>query len=173
AVQRGVGAAAPAATESAIQVFGVSATAALYRRRSLETVARGAEVFDPRLGSYYEDTDLACRLRAAGAGALLVPRARALHAGSTTGRTRSRERWRLIYGNRFLVAAELLGRAFWPRLPRMLMRDLRDLVRAGIAADGAKLAGIVTGWGRAAGRLRSFAHRGAPRIDLGLLAQLR
>jgi len=173
AVQRGVGAAPPAATADATPVFGVSATAALYRRRNLEAVARDGEIFDPRLVSYYEDTHLACRLRAAGAGALLVPRARALHAGSTTGRTRNRERWRLIYGNRFLVAAELLGGAFWLRLPRMVVRDLRDLVRAGIAADGAKVAGIVAGWARAARRLGSFARRGAPSVDLGVLARLR
>ncbi len=48
------------------EIFGVSATAAVYRREALRAVASGGEVFDPRLGSYYEDVDLAGRLRAAG-----------------------------------------------------------------------------------------------------------
>jgi GT2 family glycosyltransferase len=112
----------------AIEVFGVSATAALFRRDALRSVARGGQVFEPLLVSYYEDAELAGRLRAAGFRALLVPLARARHAGSASGQAAaSRDRWRLIYGNRYLAAARLLGRAFWPRLPAMVLRDLLDL----------------------------------------------
>jgi GT2 family glycosyltransferase len=144
AVQIGHGRPAPARTEEPREVFGVSATAALYRRTAL-----GGEVFDPRLVSYYEDVDLAVRLRAAGWRALLVPAARARHGGSVTGRTLSRERWRLIHGNRYLVASRLLGRGFLPRLPVLVLRDGIDLGRALLRGDRELAAGIVGGWRRA------------------------
>ena len=149
------------------EVFGVSATAALFRREALLAVARSGQVFDPRLVSYYEDVELAGRLRGAGYRALLVPAARARHAGSVTGRTMSRERWRLVYGNRYLAAADLLGRAFWPRLPRMVVRDGLDLLH------GDRIAGILAGWARAARRLPGFARPGAPRVPLGEIERFR
>jgi len=168
------------------EVFGVSATAALFQRSALEQVALGGgKVFDPRLVSYYEDAELAGRLRAAGFSALLVPAARARHAGSASGRTppADRERWRLIYGNRYLAAARLLGRGLWPRLPLMLLRDLLDVI--GPAAllhalrrrdrhllpgdSGARpgnrrgrLAGMAAGWARALRQLPVFARTGPP-----------
>lgn len=149
AVQIGHGEQAPPPTPGAREVFGVSATAALFRRDALLAVSPGGEVFDSRLVSYYEDVELAGRLRAGGFRALLVPAARARHAGSATGRTLSRERWRLIYGNRYLAAKHLLGRAFWPRLPVLALRDLLDLARAVARGDGALASGIPAGWGRA------------------------
>jgi GT2 family glycosyltransferase len=149
AVQVGHGEPAPAATSGVREVFGVSATAAVYRREALRAVAAGGEPFDAGLVSYYEDVDLAVRLRAAGFRALVVPEARARHAGSLTGRTLSRERWRLIYGNRWRVAARHLGSGFWPQVPLLALRDGVDLARALLRADGALAAGIVAGWGRA------------------------
>ncbi|HEV2851489.1 MAG TPA: glycosyltransferase [Thermoanaerobaculia bacterium] len=149
AVQVDHGRPAPPVAASVREIFGVSATAALYRRAALE-----GEAFDPRLGSYYEDVDLAVRLRAAGWRALLVPAARARHGGSTTGRTLSRERWRLIYGNRYLVVSRLLGRGFLPRLPALAARDGIDLGRALLRGDREMAAGIVGGWGRALRGLR-------------------
>lgn len=143
AVQIGHGEKAPPATPGAREVFGVSATAALFRRDALLAVSPRGEIFDPRLISYYEDVELAGRLRAAGFRALLVPTARARHAGSATGRTLSRERWRLIYGNRYLAAARFLGRGFWLRLPILFLRDLLDL------RHGGRAAGILAGWRRA------------------------
>lgn len=119
------------------EVWGVSATAAVYRRAAL-----GEMPFDPRLISYYEDVELAGRLRADGWTALLVPDARARHAGSATGGTMSRERWRLVYGNRWLVAR---GQPLW----RMAVRDLVDLARALGRGDLSRAAGIPSGWLRA------------------------
>jgi len=166
------------------EIFGVSATAALFRRAALQQVAIDGQVFDPRLISYYEDAELAGRLRAAGFSALLVPAARVRHAGSASGRTApfSRERWRLIYGNRYLAAARLLGRGLWPRLPLMLLRDLLDVAGPGAllharrrrrgrllpgesgAGPGTseRLAGMAAGWGRALRQLPAFARSGAP-----------
>lgn len=149
AVQIGHGKPAPGPNSGVREIFGASATAAVYRREALRAVAVDGAVFDPRLGSYYEDVDLACRLRAAGYRALLVPAARARHAGSLTGRTLSRERWRLIYGNRWWVAKRFLGGGFLPRVPMLAARDGIDLGRALLRGDGELAAGIVSGWGRA------------------------
>lgn len=147
AVQVDHGRPAPPVTAEPREIFGVSATAALYRRAALQDI--GGETFDPDLVSYYEDVDLAVRLRAAGWGALLVPAARVRHGGSVTGRTLSRERWRLIYGNRYLVVSRLLGWVFPVRLPVLVLRDGIDLGRALLRGDRELAAGIVGGWRRA------------------------
>jgi GT2 family glycosyltransferase len=144
------------------EVFGVSATAALYARHALDKVSPDGRIFDPLLVSYYEDAELAGRLRQAGYRAVWAPKARARHAGSTTAKTASTARYRWIYGNRYLAAARLLGRDFPAALPKMVLRDLIDLAKSILNLDLTRAAGIVTGWGRAA-RLRArFAHRGEP-----------
>ncbi|HZF11362.1 MAG TPA: glycosyltransferase family 2 protein [Thermoanaerobaculia bacterium] len=164
AVQLGHGKPPPSLAEPVREVFGVSATAALYRREALAAVAfPGGQVFDERLGSYYEDADLASRLRAAGWIALSVPAARARHAGSATSgadRARARARWASLYGNRYLVLARLLGTGFWPRLPLLAMRDLKDLARAVFQGDRSLVEGIFAGWTRALRLLPAFARRG-------------
>ncbi len=172
-VQLGHGKPVPDLTVSVQEIFGASATAAVYRREALRQVAADGEVFDSRLFTWYEDVDLAVRLRAAGWRALLVPEARVRHAGSVTGKTMSRERWRLLYGNRWLVAARLLGRAFWPRIPLLAARDLIDLVRAALRGDLELAAGILSGWGRALRLLPGFARLGAPAVPLGEIRRFR
>jgi O-antigen biosynthesis protein len=149
AVQVGHGEPAPGPEGPVSEIFGVSATAAVYRREALREVAPDGEVFDTRLGFYYEDVDLACRLRAAGWRALLVPAARALHAGSVTARTQGRDRWCRIYGNRWVVAKRHLGGGFWPRAPLLALRDGVDLGNALLAGERELAAGIVSGWRRA------------------------
>ncbi len=171
AVQLGHRAAAPAAGAPPREVFGVSATAAVYRRDALRAVALpDGGAFDARLGSYYEDAELAGRLRAAGWTALSVPAARVRHAGSATA---GAARWAAVYGNRYLALARLLGSGLWPRLPALLARDLLDLLRAAAGADLARLAGIPAGWARAARRLPACARRGAPAPPLAEIARLR
>lgn len=82
------------------EIFGPSATAALYRRSALE--ALGGEVFDEDLFAYYEDVDLAWRLRRRGWRHLYVPEAVALHE-----RRGADEKPRAIgaraFANRYLV----------------------------------------------------------------------
>jgi len=146
-------------------VFGVSATAALYRRAALEQVAgRGgadrSAVFDPRLGSYYEDVDLACRLRARGHRARLVAAAVCRHLGSSS--SSEGDRLALLYRNRYLVLARFLGRGFWPRLPVLLLRDLATLARAAARGEGARAAAIARGLLAAPLRLAGFASLGPP-----------
>lgn len=172
-VQLGHGKPAPDLTVSVQEIFGASATAAVYRREALRQVAANGEVFDSRLFTWYEDVDLAIRLRAAGWRSFLVPSARARHAGSVTGKTMSRERWRLLYGNRWLVAARLLGRAFWPRIPLLAIRDLIDLARALGRGELEIAAGILGGWARALRLLPGFARLGAPAVPLGEIRRFR
>ena len=172
AVQIGHGETPPAAAAPNREIFGVSATAAIYRRRALEEVADkvpgtadkvpGTAVFDPLLFAYYEDVELAGRLAAAGHRSLLVPSARASHAGSTSGRRLGLGGWPLIYGNRHLVLARLLGRRYAAALPRAATRDVLDLLRALWTGQLGRSAGIVAGWGRALRHLPRYLHLGAP-----------
>lgn len=148
-----------------IEIFGVSATAALYRREALHRAALAdGSVFDPVLVSYYEDVDLACRLRRLGYEAVLVPSASAEHAGSTTGRQLPYAGYELIYSNRYLALARYLGRGFWPRLPAIWLRDAADLWQA--RGDRMRRRAIPRAWWRAAGRLRRFAHLSPAPIPL-------
>ncbi len=174
AVQLGHGRPRGTAPEEEREVFGVSATAAIYRRQALAEVG-GARLaaFDERLFAYYEDVDLACRLRHAGSRAYLVPAARARHAGSASG---GRLPWggrQLICGNRLLVLARLLGRAFWPRLPWILLRDALDLAAALRRGEPRTAAGIVAGLGRAMARGARFAHLGRPLVSAAELGRFR
>ncbi|MCB1056378.1 MAG: glycosyltransferase [Acidobacteria bacterium] len=152
------------------EVFGVSATAALYRRAALDAVRLAdGSVFDPRLGSYYEDVDLAVRLRAAGWSTWSTGAARALHAGSATAGI---ERLRWVYGNRYPVLARLLGRRMAARLPRIVAGDLLDLARAGIHGRHAEAGAILLGLARGARLLPRALHGGAPRINPDELERL-
>ena len=153
----------------ATEIFGVSATAAIYRRSALDRLGG----FDERLFAYYEDVDLACRLRGLGASALLVPMATVRHAGSVSGRRLRGGKQRWIYRNRQLVLARLLGRAFWPRWPKILLRDVADLWRAARRGEAAVAAGIVAGVGEAFLRMPGFAHLGRPLVPLDELERFR
>jgi GT2 family glycosyltransferase len=172
AVQEGRGGAPPEG--AAFEVFGVSATAALYRRRALDEIALGAgRWFDERLGSWYEDVELAGRLRAGGWCAACVPSARALHRGSATGATMPFARGRLLARNRWLAVARLLGGDFRSALPRLVGRDLRDFARRLAAGELAAAAALVAGVVGAGLELRGFVHAGAPLVAAGELARLR
>ncbi|MCB9378292.1 MAG: glycosyltransferase family 2 protein [Holophagales bacterium] len=161
AIQLGHGERPPAPGAPPFEVFGVSATAALFRAPALVALGRPGP-FDERLGSYYEDADLALRLRARDGRALAVPAARARHVGSATAGRRPARRWRQIYGNRWAVVARGAGRRLPLEAPRLLARDLADLVRALGAGEPSRAAGIVGGWARALALLPRFARSGAP-----------
>lgn len=60
------------------EVFGVCAAAALYRREAFEALGG----FEERFFCYYEDVDLAVRLRLAGWTVIQTPAARVRHVGS-------------------------------------------------------------------------------------------
>ncbi len=67
-------------------VFGACGAAALYRRSALETVVRPGETpFAERFFMYYEDVDLAWRLRRAGWRTRYVPAAECTHVRGGSG----------------------------------------------------------------------------------------
>ncbi len=170
AVQLGRGETVEAA-EPVIGVYGVSATAAIYHRGALVDVSgAGSELrpFEERLDSYYEDVELADRLHGAGYGALVVPAARAEHAGALSSRSprAARRRTRRVYANRLLVLARRLGRGFWLNLPVLLGRDVVDALRQPVTApmpgdlEPPGIVDLVCAWSRAAWLLPRFAHFG-------------
>jgi GT2 family glycosyltransferase len=77
------------ATRQAPPPLGPTGGAALYRLEAF----RGAGGFDERIFLYYEDLDLALRLRAAGARCRLAAEARALHAYSATSGAASGDKY--------------------------------------------------------------------------------
>jgi GT2 family glycosyltransferase len=87
------------------RVFGASASSAFYRAEALRRVG----AFDPSFGSYYEDVDLAFRLRWAGYGCVFTPRCRILHEVSA-----SYDHARPALQRRMSRNAEIL---FWTDLP--------------------------------------------------------
>ena len=97
------------ATRPADEVFGASGSSAFYRTRALEIVGG----FDPFLVSYYEDIDLAFRLRWAGYRSVFAPGSRILHDISATNDHRSPALQRRIARNAELV--------FWSNLPSRLL----------------------------------------------------
>jgi GT2 family glycosyltransferase len=160
--------------ERPVEIFGVSATAAIYRRSALrraEIAQRG--IFDPLLISYYEDVELALRLRALGYRSLCVPAARTLHAGSTTAKQQSYEHVRLMTSNRYLVLARALGKSFRTRWPLLLARDLLDLSAHIGRFRLSKARGLLAGWRRALRKLDQFKHSGGGADAIAALAGFR
>jgi GT2 family glycosyltransferase len=167
AVQLGHACPVSVAPTEVTEVFGVSATAALYRRSALEQVTGGGRgMFEEELFAYYEDVLLAVALRGAGLSALAVPAARARHAGSSSGRRLSWGCRQLIHGNRYLVLGRLFGRSFWRRLPGAAWRDVLDfggsLARGEVRGAGGVLAGAF----RAMSRGGAYVNPGEPPIPL-------
>ena len=100
------------------RMFGVPATAAVYRRAALDDVAINSEVFDEDFFMYKEDVDLAMRLALRGWEAFVIPAARAYHIRSTDYRIlRRSSAWinRLSYRNHWFVLIKSLPSSFWIR----------------------------------------------------------
>jgi GT2 family glycosyltransferase len=72
------------------EIFGASASAALYAREALEKVKfPNGDYFDSDYFAYYEDVDLAWRLRLAGFSSIYCPRGVVYHVHSATGKNYS------------------------------------------------------------------------------------
>lgn len=167
AVQLGHGEPVASAPTEPVEVFGVSATAAIYRRRALMSVKLpggevNPQVFDNRFGCYYEDVDLACRLRAAGYRSMTVPEAGARHAGSTSAETLSLGSWQLVYSNRYLALARLLGNRFRSQLGVVFRRDAADFLGALSRGEVSRAIAVFVGWLRASLLLPRYLHRDGP-----------
>lgn len=101
--------------------WGVSATAALYRRSAL-----GERVFDPRFFAYYEDVELAARLQENGWRMAIMAQAKATHRGSSSAGVLGRDALRLRTRNRYLVARMHRGIG---RIGALIAEDLELLLR--------------------------------------------
>ena len=107
------------APKAVFEVSGVSATATLYRRAALDSVAPHGEIFEGSFFAYYEDVDLSLRLARAGWRFACDPEARCRHEGSRTGRRTpvrralwtARNRWRTLFRN---FDSRLLARNLFP-----------------------------------------------------------
>lgn len=132
------------------RVFGASGSSAFYRASALRRVG----AFDPSFGSYYEDVDLAFRLRWAGYSCAFTPACRILHEVSA-----SYDHARPALQRRMSRNAETL---FWTDLPAGLLVAAVVPHLAFVAAQGL--------WRLARGRGRPFllgkldALRDGPRL---------
>jgi len=138
------------ALEDAADPLGPTGGAALFRRDAFERVGG----FDERMFLYYEDLDLALRLRQSGATCRLAPAARGLHAYSETMGSNSGRKYAMTGWSRgYMLRAYGFGRQ-----PAMLARA--------VAVEAAICAGQIVGERTAQGlrgRLRGWrAGRQAP-----------
>jgi N-acetylglucosaminyl-diphospho-decaprenol L-rhamnosyltransferase len=159
------------AAETAPAPLGPSGGAALFSRAAFDAVGG----FDERIFLYYEDLDLALRLRAAGARCELAPAAAVVHAysqtlGAASGAKYARTGWSRGY---------MLRRYGVMCRPRDALRVLaaEGVICAGQIARDRTVAGLVgrlRGW-RDAGGLprRRAAAEGLSELGLGEALALR
>lgn len=151
------------------EVFGASASAALYARRALEDVAfQKNEYFDRDYFAYYEDVDLAWRLRLRGFRSFYAPRALVYHVHSATGKRHSPFKSFHIHRNQYYTmfknlptGALLRALAFMPIRYLLLLSSV--MRKKGPAA---KLSESARGRGMLAIVLRSWMHimKALPRL---------
>ncbi|HKR65627.1 MAG TPA: glycosyltransferase family 2 protein [Thermoanaerobaculia bacterium] len=108
--------------------WGVSATATLYRRAAV-----GAQLFDERFFTYYEDVELSARLRAAGWRTAVLPVIRATHRGSSSANVLRGDALRLRTRNRYFVARMHRGAG---RIRALLWEDARLALRGRTSLRG-------------------------------------
>lgn len=124
--QRGRGEPAAGKYQSACDVFGPSAAAALYRRTMLERIG----LFDEDFESYYEDVDLAWRAQRIGWQCRYVPEARVMHIHSATGDRDPERKYRLLTRNRWwTIVMNYPTPRLWFMLPFIVAADMVSLFR--------------------------------------------
>ena len=124
-------------------IFGISGSAAVYRKAALEEVKINDEYFDTDFFMYWEDLDLSWRLRLMGWEMVYVPKARVQHeraAGQSEGGYKKvgkfikhhknlpdkikKWNWR---NHLFTIIKNDFGWAFWKALPYILVREVAML----------------------------------------------
>jgi GT2 family glycosyltransferase len=133
-----------------VEVFGACAGAALYRLDAFLDIGG----FDERYFCYFEDVDLAFRLRLAGHRCLYVPDAVVYHVGSASMGERSD--FTTYHGQRNLVWTyfkDMPGSLFWLYLPQHLLLNLMMLVWYSLQ-----------GQARAIWKAKWHALKGLPRV---------
>lgn len=90
--------------EEESEIFGANGTASLFTRQALEeTQMKPGEYFDNDFFAYYEDTDLAWRMRLAGFNSYFCPQAKIFHIHSATAGKISGFKAYYLNRNRFFV----------------------------------------------------------------------
>jgi len=128
-----------------VEVFGASATLALYRRAMLDALGG----LDASFFAYLEDADLAWRARMAGWRCVLAPRAIGVHRHSATLGHGSKAKHLNVGRNRVrMLAKNASSRQLRRRLPAIVAYDLLYVVHAAFADRTlAPLAGRLRGIG--------------------------
>lgn len=119
----------------AAPAWGVSATAALYRREAL-----GATIFDTSLFAYYEDVELSARLHESGWRTTVLPAIKGTHRGSQSASILGHDALRIRTRNRYLVARRHRGVG---RIGALLFEDLKLVLRGRSSIRGV-LQGLFT-----------------------------
>jgi len=155
------------------EVFGASGSSAFYRADAL----RRTGGFDPLLGSYYEDVDLAFRLRWAGYRCLFTPGCLVHHDVSATYDHKSPALQRRMARNAEIVfwanlPPRLLARALLPHLALLAVQALWRLARGRLSAFLLGKCDAIRSWPeiKARRRLRAELAHGAgsrPHFALG------
>ncbi len=122
---RGWGEAATRHTQ-ALEVFGPSAAAALYRRNMLDQIG----LLDDDFFIYYEDVDLAWRAQWAGWRCLYVPEAEARHLHSATTGRGSAFKARLLGRNKWWAIVKNYPVSLWYYAPLVLAVDVAAVALA-------------------------------------------
>jgi GT2 family glycosyltransferase len=103
------------------EVFGACGAAALYRMEALRAVARPGEApFAERFFMYYEDVDLAWRLRRAGWTTRYVPSAECLHVRGGSGADAPFVEYHLVRNRLWLSARNARGAELLLDLPGLV-----------------------------------------------------
>ena len=136
----------------AAQAWGVSATAALYRRAAVPD-----PIFDPRFFAYYEDVELSARLHASGWRTAVLADALATHEGSRSAGVLRGDARRLRTRNRYWVTRLHPGVGL---IPALMREDMRLLARG-----RSSLRGMVQGLFGRLGDRREPAQRSTRGTD--------
>jgi GT2 family glycosyltransferase len=130
ACERRLGEPVAAIDTEVVDVFGASATFALYRRAMLDAVGG----LDASFFAYLEDADLAWRARMAGWACLLAPRAIGLHRHSATLGHGSKAKHLRVGRNRVrMLAKNASTRQLRRKLPAIVGYDLLYITHAAFA----------------------------------------
>ena len=118
----------PSLARMAAGAWGVSATAALYRRAALQD-----PMFDPRFFAYYEDVELSARLHRAGWRTAVLGVTLARHQGSMSASVLRGDALRLRTRNRYWVARLHPGVGL---IPALMREDMRLILRGRTSLRG-------------------------------------
>ena len=128
--ERRLGEPVTAIDAEAVEVFGASATLALYRRAMLDAVGG----LDVSFFAYLEDADLAWRARMAGWTCVLAPGAIGVHHHSATLGHGSKAKHLHVGRNRVrMLAKNASGRQLRRKLPAIVAYDLLYIAGAAVA----------------------------------------